>query len=122
MSTGAFAGTSSLGTHFSVPALVFDGEAITFDASGPTRVRSRSRCVASAAGLKVEELRGELPIKAFFFDCLRFRCAQASRTGPARERFQALDQTVPRCVQIHGSSPPPSRRRAPSTKPRSQPV
>ncbi|TLY56679.1 MAG: ATP-dependent DNA ligase, partial [Gammaproteobacteria bacterium] len=51
-------------------ALVLDGEAIAFDASGrphPFQITMRR----FGRRLNVERLRGELPIKAFFFDCLR---------------------------------------------------
>src|SRR5207302_10744122 len=47
----------------------------------------------------VEQLRVELPIKAFFFDCLRLD-ALGIADRPARERFQALGEAVPPALQI----------------------
>src|SRR5256885_15063536 len=49
--------------------------------------------------LKVDELRGALPIRAFFFDCLRFDTLSIA-DRPAHERFQALGQAVPAALQI----------------------
>src|SRR5256714_14036041 len=49
--------------------------------------------------LNVEQLRAELPIKAFFFDCLRLD-ALSIADRPAHERFQALGQAVPAALQI----------------------
>jgi len=62
------------------------------------RVRSRSRC-ALRPHTQRQQLRGELPIKALFFDCLRFD-AQSIADRPTRERFQALGQAVPAALQI----------------------
>jgi len=79
-------------------ALVLDGEAIAFDASGrphPFQITMRR----FGRRLKVEEMRGELPIRAFFFDCLRFD-ALSIADRPARERFQALAEAVPAALQI----------------------
>src|SRR6267154_522785 len=79
-------------------ALVLDGEAIAFDASGrphPFQITMRR----FGRRLKVEEMRGSLPIRAFFFDCLRFD-ALSIADRPARERFQALAEAVPAALQI----------------------
>src|SRR6266480_4573395 len=78
--------------------LVLDGEAIAFDASGrphPFQITMRR----FGRKLNVEQLRAELPIKAFFFDCLRLD-ALSIADRPARERFQALGEAVPAALQI----------------------
>src|SRR2546429_549506 len=78
--------------------LVLDGEAIAFDASGrphPFQITIRR----FGRKLNVEQLRVELPIKAFFFDCLRLD-ALSIADRPARERFQALGEAVPPALQI----------------------
>jgi DNA ligase-1 len=78
---------------FSPHTLVLDGEAIAFDANGrphPFQVTMRR----FGRKLNVEALRGELPIQAFFFDCLRLG-EQSLADRPARERFQALARAVP---------------------------
>ena len=73
--------------------LVLDGETIAFDAAGrprPFQVTMRR----FGRKLDVETLRAELPMNAFFFDCLRL----GDRTvadRPLRERFEALVQAVP---------------------------
>ncbi len=78
--------------------LVLDGEAIALDASGrprPFQVTMRR----FGRKLNVEALRAELPIQAFFFDCLR-----AGEHGvtdrPTRERFQTLEKSVPASMMI----------------------
>ena len=78
---------------FSPHTLVLDGEAIAFDANGrphPFQITMRR----FGRKLNVEALRGELPIQAFFFDCLRLD-EQSLADRPARERFHALTQAVP---------------------------
>ncbi len=73
--------------------LVLDGETIAFDASGrprPFQVTMRR----FGRKLDVDALRAELPMNAFFFDCLRL----GDRTladRPLRERFEALLHAVP---------------------------
>lgn len=79
----------------SLPAdtLVLDGETIAFDASGrprPFQVTMRR----FGRKLDVETLRAELPMNAFFFDCLRLG-DRSIADRPARERFDALTQAVP---------------------------
>jgi DNA ligase-1 len=73
--------------------MILDGEAIAFTAGGrphPFQVTMRR----FGRKLDVEKLRGELPMQAFFFDCLHFE--GDSLTGrPARERFAALARAVP---------------------------
>jgi ATP-dependent DNA ligase I len=78
--------------------LILDGEAIALDATGrphPFQITMRR----FGRRLKVEELRGELPIQAFFFDCLR-REAQSLADRPARERFCALAASIPPSLQM----------------------
>ena len=73
--------------------LVLDGEAIAFDASGrphPFQVTMRR----FGRKLNVEASRSALPIKAFFFDCLRFG-ADSIATSTTQERFIALAGAVP---------------------------
>ncbi|HYL70701.1 MAG TPA: ATP-dependent DNA ligase, partial [Candidatus Dormibacteraeota bacterium] len=73
--------------------LVLDGEAIALNASGrphPFQVTMRR----FGRRLDVAELRATLPIRAFFFDCLRVG-PQSLTDRPARERFAALDALVP---------------------------
>lgn len=73
--------------------LVLDGEAIAFDAEGrphPFQVTMRR----FGRKLNIEALRGELPMQAFFFDCLRIG-EQSMADLPARERLAALARAVP---------------------------
>lgn len=87
-------------TAQSLPAreLILDGEAIAFTAGGrphPFQVTMRR----FGRKLDVEKLRSELPMQAFFFDCLHFE--GDSLTGrPARERFDALARAVPPALII----------------------
>ena len=83
---------------FSVHTLVLDGEAIAFDAAErplPFQVTMRR----FGRKLNVEKLRAELPIRAFFFDCLRID-GRSIADLPTRERFQALAEAVPAPLQI----------------------
>jgi DNA ligase-1 len=78
---------------FAPHTLVLDGEAIAFDTHGrphPFQITMRR----FGRKLDVEAMRGELPIQAFFFDCLRLG-EESLADRPARERFQALQQVVP---------------------------
>jgi DNA ligase 1 len=79
-------------------AMILDGEAIAFTAGGrphPFQVTMRR----FGRKLDVEKLRSELPMQAFFFDCLHFE--GESFTGrPARERFDALARAVPPALII----------------------
>jgi DNA ligase-1 len=73
--------------------LVLDGEAIAFASSGrPHSFQTTMRRFGRK--LDVDKLRQELPMRAFYFDCLR-RDAQALAERPTRERFAALAQLVP---------------------------
>jgi DNA ligase-1 len=49
--------------------------------------------------LDVDKLRAELPMQAYFFDCLRLG-ADTLADRPARERFAALTQALPEPLQI----------------------
>jgi DNA ligase-1 len=78
--------------------LVLDGEAIAFDASGrphPFQVTMRR----FGRKLNVEESRAELPIRAFFFDCLHYE-DQSIEDQPARVRLEALARAVPSSAQV----------------------
>jgi DNA ligase-1 len=77
---------------------VLDGEAIAFDASGrphPFQITMRR----FGRKLNVDELRAELPIRAFFFDCL-YTDGGSIADRPARERVDALAQAVPESMRI----------------------
>jgi DNA ligase 1 len=78
--------------------MILDGEAIAFTADGrprPFQVTMRR----FGRKLDVAKLRSELPMQAFFFDCLHFE--SETLTGrPARERFAALERAVPKALVI----------------------
>jgi len=79
-------------------ALILDGEAIAFDTQGrphPFQITMRR----FGRRLKVEELRSELPLRAFFFDCLRVG-GDSIADRPARERFAALAASIPAAMAI----------------------
>jgi DNA ligase-1 len=76
-----------------VREMILDGEAIAFTAAGrpqPFQVTMRR----FGRKLNVEKLRSELPMQAFFFDCLHFEGGTLTAL-PARERFAALARAVP---------------------------
>src|SRR5206468_9718192 len=78
--------------------LVLDGEAIAFDASErplPFQITMRR----FGRKRNVEKLRAEVPIRAFYFDCLRFDERNVA-DRPTRERVQALAEAVPAALQI----------------------
>jgi DNA ligase 1 len=73
--------------------LILDGEAIALDAAGrprPFQVTMRR----FGRRLSVEALRGEIALRAFFFDCLRLGPRTLTQL-PTQERFEALCQSVP---------------------------
>ncbi|HLJ19552.1 MAG TPA: ATP-dependent DNA ligase, partial [Stellaceae bacterium] len=73
--------------------LILDGEAIAFDAAGrphPFQITMRR----FGRRLRVEKLREELPIRAFFFDCVRVD-GDSLADRPARERIAALTGSIP---------------------------
>ena len=73
--------------------LVLDGEAIALAPSGrPHSFQTTMRRFGRK--LDVERLRQELPMRAFYFDCLR-RDAASLAERPARERFASLSEVVP---------------------------
>jgi DNA ligase 1 len=73
--------------------LVLDGETIAFTPSGrPHAFQTTMRRFGRK--LDVAALQAELPMRAYYFDCLR-RDAQSLPERPARERFAALAGVVP---------------------------
>ena len=107
----------------SLPAqdLILDGEAIAFDAPAgryPFQVTMRR----FGRKLDVERLRAELPMRAFFFDCLRFDGREPRRPARRGSGFASLRDAVP--DSSCGSSAGDRRRRTRrgrSTMPRSRP-
>lgn len=84
--------------EFPVQQVVLDGEAISFTAAGrpqPFQVTMRR----FGRKLDVEKLRGELPMRAFYFDCLRLNERSIAEL-PTRERFAALASVVPQAQSI----------------------
>lgn len=78
--------------------LVLDGEAITFTAAHrphPFQITMRR----FGRKLAIEKARAELPIRAFFFDCL-YLDGQSIADQPTTERYQALVQATPPESQI----------------------
>lgn len=81
-----------------VGEMILDGEAIAFTASGrPCPFQTTMRRFGRK--LDVERMRTELPMRAFFFDCLRFE-GQALADRPTRERIETLVKAVPATMQI----------------------
>jgi DNA ligase-1 len=73
--------------------VILDGEALAFTATGrphPFQITMRR----FGRKLDVEKLRAELPMRAYFFDCLRLEDASLA-DRPTRERHEALAQAVP---------------------------
>jgi len=78
--------------------LILDGEAIAFDPNGrpyPFQVSMRR----FGRKFDVERLRAELPMRAFFFDCLRLD-GESVADRPTRERYAALARAVPESLRI----------------------
>ena len=78
--------------------LILDGEAIALAPGGapqPFQVTMRR----FGRKFDVEALRGELPLSVFFFDVLR-RDAEDLADRPARERFEALGDALPKALVI----------------------
>jgi DNA ligase-1 len=74
-------------------ALILDGEVIALDAAGrPHPFQITMRRVGRR--LDVEALRGGLPLRAFFFDCLRIG-ERSIADRPTHERFELLAGAVP---------------------------
>jgi DNA ligase-1 len=73
--------------------IVLDGEAICLTASGrPHPFQTTMRRFGRK--LDVEQLRAELPMQAFYFDCLRLN-ERSIADRPTRERYEALTAVVP---------------------------
>jgi DNA ligase-1 len=78
--------------------LILDGEAIAFGPSGrPLPFQTTMRRFGRK--LNIEALRTELPMRAFFFDCLHLDGSSLA-DGALRERIEALAQAVPADLQI----------------------
>lgn len=78
--------------------IILDGETIALGADGkplPFQITMRR----FGRKLDVEALRGELPLHVYFFDCLRLD-GRSLADRPARERFAALEQTVPESMRV----------------------
>jgi ATP-dependent DNA ligase I len=78
--------------------LVLDGEAIAYDPSGrphPFQITMRR----FGRRLEVEKLLAELPVRAYFFDCLR-RDEHSLADRPLRERSEALAAAVPAALRV----------------------
>ena len=96
--TGAVPEIVEMARTFGAHTLVLDGEAIAFDSSErphPFQVTMRR----FGRKLNVESSRAELPIRAFFFDCLHFE-GQSVVGRPTRERIQALAEAVPAPLRV----------------------
>src|SRR5262249_43339426 len=75
------------------PSAVLDGEAIALRTDGrPEAFQVTMRRFGRR--LDVERLRGELPLSAFFFDCLHLD-GDDLLARPTAERFAALAEAVP---------------------------
>ncbi len=78
--------------------LILDGEAIAIDAAGrphPFQVTMRR----FGRKLDVERMRAELPMRAYFFDCLR-HAGESLADLPTRERFRRLADAVPAALRV----------------------
>jgi DNA ligase-1 len=78
--------------------VILDGEAIAFNAAGrphPFQVTMRR----FGRKLDVEQLRAELPMQVYFFDCLRLE-ERTLVDLPTRERLAALALAVPPALEI----------------------
>ena len=93
--------------------LILDGEAIALDAADrprPFQITMRR----FGRKLDIEALRAEIPLRAFFFDCLRLE-ARTLADRPTQERFAALaGRPCRKSRACRGWSPRPKRRPAPS--------
>ncbi len=83
---------------FDAPRLVLDGEAIAVDATErphPFQITMRR----FGRKLNVAALRTELPVRAFFFDCLHID-GRSIAERPTQERFEALAAAVPASLRV----------------------
>lgn len=79
--------------HFAPHTLVLDGEAIVFNTAGrPVAFQTTMRRFGRK--LDVDALRRELPIRAFYFDCLRLD-DRTLADKPLRERAESLQGAIP---------------------------
>ena len=81
-----------------VADLILDGEAIAFNGSDrphPFQVTMRR----FGRKLDVERMRKELPMRAFFFDCLRYD-GESLVDWPTRERYRKLVEAVPEPLRV----------------------
>jgi DNA ligase 1 len=92
---------------FAAESVVLDGEAIALDRNGrplPFQITMRR----FGRRLKVEQMRQELPMSAFFFDCL-YLDGRSFADSSTAERAAALSQAVPvglRFPRLVTASPP----------------
>ena len=78
--------------------LILDGEAIAFDASDrPHPFQFTMRRFGRRQ--HVERLRAEMPMRAFFFDCLRYEGEDLTPRA-ARDRFGVLSRAIPEPLRI----------------------
>jgi DNA ligase 1 len=78
--------------------MILDGEAIACDSAGrphPFQVTMRR----FGRKLGVEELRGAIPLRAYFFDCLRLG-ERSLADRPTQERSAALAEVVPQAARV----------------------
>lgn len=78
--------------------IVLDGETVALDAAGrplPFQVTMRR----FGRKLDVEALRAELPLHAYFFDCLLLN-EENLADRPARDRFAAMERVLPASIRI----------------------
>jgi len=96
--TAALPEVVELARSLSAQVLILDGEVIALDNAGrPHAFQITMRRVGRR--LDVEAMRAGLPLKAFFFDCLRLE-AESIADRAARERFEALATAVPASAQM----------------------
>lgn len=91
--TAAVPEIAALVRELPASAVILDGEAIAFTATGrphPFQITMRR----FGRKLDVEKLQAELPMRAYFFDCLRLG-DQSLADRSTRERYQALARAVP---------------------------
>jgi len=96
--TGALPEIVAAVSTLSARVLVLDGEAIAYDASGrphPFQITMRR----FGRRLEVEKLLTELPVRAYFFDCLRAD-ERSLADRPLRERYEALAGAVPESLRV----------------------
>ncbi|MBX5463139.1 MAG: ATP-dependent DNA ligase [Steroidobacteraceae bacterium] len=96
--TGAVPEIVEAARALSARELILDGEAIAFDTAGrphPFQITMRR----FGRRLDVDSMRETLPIRGYFFDCLRLE-SESLVDRPARERFAALAEAVPEALRV----------------------